>query len=106
LGALWQTAQPTDDTVPGLKGLQEDAFGVTAAYKIASTPVKLKAQYISATTEADGAEDRKNDLYGLGLDYQMNKQAKFYGVVAQQKIDWQEDNNKKTVIGLGMEYNF
>ncbi|TXJ05304.1 MAG: porin [Acinetobacter sp.] len=106
LGALWQTAQPTDDTVTGFKGLQEDAYGVTAAYKIGSTPLKLKAQYISATTEVDGMEDRQNDLYGVGADYQINKQAKFYGVVAQQKIDWEEDNNKKTVIGLGMEYNF
>ncbi|MFN4317674.1 porin [Acinetobacter parvus] len=105
-GGLWQTAKPTDDTLVGYKGLKENAFGVTAAYIIPSTPVKLKAQYISATTEADGREDRKNDLYGLGLDYQMNKQAKFYGVVAQQKRDWQKDNNKKTVIGLGMEYNF
>lgn len=105
-GGLWQTAKPTDDTLVGYKGLKENAFGVTAAYIIPSTPVKLKAEYISAKTEVDGREDRKNDLYGLGLDYQMNKQAKFYGVVAQQKIDWKEDNNKKTVIGLGMEYNF
>ncbi|ENU91442.1 MULTISPECIES: porin [Acinetobacter] len=113
LGALWQTAQPTDDTVvvagtPAVsyKGLKEDAFGVTAAYAIPSTPVKLKAEYISAKTEVDGREDRKNDLYGIGADYNINKQARFYGVVAQQKIDWQKDDNKKTVIGLGMEYNF
>ena len=106
LGALWQTAQPTDDTVPGLKGLQEDAFGVTAAYKIASTPVKLKAQYISATTEVDGMKDRQQDLYGVGADYQINKQARFYGIVAQQKRDWLTKDDKKTNIGLGMEYNF
>lgn len=122
-GALWQTAKPTDDVVAvitttketgkpdtvtnnSFKGLKENAFGVTAAYIIPSTPVKLKAEYISAKTEADGRDDRKQDLYGLGADYQMNKQARFYGVVAQQKIDWQKDNNKKTVIGLGMEYNF
>nr|WP_314370696.1 porin [uncultured Acinetobacter sp.] len=111
-GALWQTAQPTDDTVvvgtPAVsyKGLKENAFGVTAAYIIPSTPVKLKAEYISAKTEVDGLQDRKNDLYGVGADYNINKQARFYGIVAQQKIDWQKDNNKKTVIGLGMEYNF
>ena len=117
LGALWQTAQPTDDTVStgsgttlvSYKGLQEDAFGVTAAYAIPSTPVKLKAQYISATTESDGRDDRKQDLYGVGADYQINKQARFYGIVAQQKRDWttsSQPETKKTTIGLGMEYNF
>ena len=116
LGALWQTAQPTDDTVTvtkgtpavvtSYKGLQEDAFGVTAAYKIGATPVKLKAQYISATTEVDGMKDRQQDLYGVGADYQINKQARFYGIVAQQKRDWLTKDDKKTNIGLGMEYNF
>ena len=116
LGALWQTAQPTDDTVTvtkgtpavvtSYKGLQEDAYGVTAAYAIPSTPVKLKAQYISATTEVDGMKDRQQDLYGVGADYQINKQAKFFGIVAQQKRDWLTKDDKKTNIGLGMEYNF
>lgn len=115
-GALWQTAQPTDDTVstksgtPAIvtsyKGLQEDAYGVTAVYAIPSTPIKLKAQYISATTEVDGRDDRKQDLYGLGADYQINKQAKFFGIVGQQKRDWLTKDDKKTNIGLGMEYNF
>ncbi|QXR09481.1 porin [Acinetobacter junii] len=123
LGALWQTAKPTDDVVAvitttketnkpdtvknnSFKGLKEDAYGVTAAYAIPSTPIKLKAQYISATTEVDGRDDRKQDLYGLGADYQINKQARFYGVVGQQKRDWLASNDAKTVIGLGMEYNF
>lgn len=119
LGALWQTAQPTDDTVStgsgttlvSYKGLQEDAFGVTAAYKIGATPVKLKAQYISAKSETDaaiiaGKKELKQDLYGVGADYQINKQARFYGIVAQQKRDWLTKDDKKTNIGLGMEYNF
>ena len=115
-GALWQTAQPSDDTVStssgtptvvtSYKGLQEDAYGLTAAYVIPSTPVKLKAQYISSTTESDGRKDRKQDLYGVGADYQINKQARFYGVVGQQKRDWLTKDDKKTTIGLGMEYNF
>ena len=111
-GALWQTAQPTDDTVmvgsPAVsyKGLQEDAYGVTAAYTIPSTPVKLKAEYISSTTEVNGRDDRKQDLYGVGADYQINKQTRFYGVVGQQKRDWLVKDDKKTTIGLGMEYNF
>ena len=116
-GALWQTAQPSDDTVTtsssttpavitSYKGLQEDSFGVTAAYAIPSTPIKLKAEYISATTQSDGRNDRQQDLYGIGADYNINKQARVYGVVAQQKRDWLDKNDKKTVIGLGMEYNF
>ncbi|MGN5764221.1 porin [Acinetobacter calcoaceticus] len=111
-GGLWQTAKPTDDTVvagtpaASYKGLKENAFGVTAAYVIPSTPVKLKAEYISAKTEVDGRDDRKQDLYGIGADYQINKQARFYGVVGQQKRDWLVKDDKKTTIGLGMEYNF
>jgi predicted porin len=60
-----------------IKALQENAYGVTAAYAIPSTPIKLKAQYISAKTEVDGIieKDRKQDLYGVGADYQINKQA-------------------------------
>ncbi len=114
LGALWQTAQPADDTVSttkgnvvtSYKGLQEDAFGVTAAYKIGATPLKLKAQYISATTEVNGMEDRQQDMYGVGADYKINKQARFYGIVAQQKREWLVKDDKKTVVGMGMEYNF
>ncbi len=48
----------------------------------------------------------KIDLYGLGLDYQINKQARFYGIVAQQKRDWLNDDDKQTVVGTGIEYNF
>lgn len=122
-GALWQTAKPSDDTVAvvtgsgttattkSYKGLQENAYGVTAAYAIPSTPIKLKAQYISAKSETDaaiiaGKKELKQDLYGVGADYQINKQAKFFGIVAQQKRDWLTKDDKKTTIGLGMEYNF
>ncbi|CAG2156388.1 unnamed protein product, partial [Oppiella nova] len=110
-GALWQTAKPSDDTVAttsgttvtSFKGLKENAYGITAAYAIPSTPIKLKAEYISATTELDGRDDRKQDLYGIGADYNINKQARFYGVVGQQKRDWSTTSTpekKKTVIGL------
>ena len=122
-GALWQTAKPSDDTVAvvtgsgttattkSYKGLQENAYGVTAAYAIPSTPIKLKAEYISAKSETDaaiiaGKKDLRQDLYGVGADYQINKQARFYGVVGQQKRDWLTKDDKKTTIGLGMEYNF
>ena len=65
----------------------------------------VKAQYQTAETTADGMTDRTIDQYGVGVDYNFNKQARFYGVLAQQKRDWVADDNK-TVVGLGMEYNF
>lgn len=72
-GALWQAAQPTDDTVSttsgtpavitSYKGLKEDAYGVTAAYIIPSTPVKLKTKYISTNTESDGHVQIVNKIF-------------------------------------------
>ena len=56
----------------------------------------MKAEYASAETQVK-KQDRKIDLYGLGLDYQINKQARFYGIVAQQKRDWIKEDDKQTV---------
>lgn len=126
VGALWQHAEPTDDltayktskitrvdgvdkttdTYTNYKGLEEEAYAVTAAYKIPNTKLKVKAEYASAETQVSGKQDRKIDLYGLGLDYQINKQARFYGIVAQQKRDWIKEDDKQTVVGTGIEYNF
>ncbi|RKG35974.1 porin [Acinetobacter rongchengensis] len=103
-GALYQQAEPTDDVV-AYKDLKEKAWLVSGTYSIPSTPWAVKAQYQSAKTDWAN-NDRKIDQYGLGVDYNFNKQARFYGVVAQQKRDWYVDNDKKTVFGLGMEYNF
>lgn len=94
VGGLWQTAEPTDDLLTDVlndyKNLQEDAFTVTAAYKIGSTPWVVKAEYANANTQYDTATsfvDRDIDQYGIGVDYFFNKQARMYGVVAQQKLD-------------------
>lgn len=121
LGALWQHAEPKDDLtafntgkkdtngkdiLANYKGLEEDAWVAALTYKIGDTPFAVKGQYQSATTARDGFEDRKLDQYGVGLDYRFNKQARFYGIVAQQKRDWQDEDNKRTVVGAGMEYNF
>ena len=104
-----QKRTPPVTTTTSFKGLKENAYGITAAYAIPSTPIKLKAQYISSTTELDGRDDRQQDLYGVGADYNINKQVRFYGVVGQQKRDWAASataEKKKTVVGLGMEYSF
>lgn len=122
VGALWQHAEPTDDLTAygqtyksdgsidkagkAYRGLEEEAYAVTAAYKIPNTKLKVKAEYASAETQVSGQADRKIDLYGLGLDYQINKQARFYGIVAQQKRDWLNDDDKQTVVGTRIEYNF
>lgn len=120
LGALYQTAQPTDDlTAYGITaakpagtnytGLQEDAFSVTAAYAIQDTPWKVKAEYVQANTSADKglAKDRKIDQYGVGVDYSFNKKAKMYGVLAQQTQDWHPSNmDTQTIGGIGLIYNF
>ncbi|WP_394671443.1 porin [uncultured Acinetobacter sp.] len=114
VGALWQNAKPTDDTVSttassvvtSYRGLEEDAYSITAAYAFPSTPWKLKAEYIASDTSVDTRSDRKISQYGLGVDYNLNKQARLYGVLAQQKRDWLASDDKRTVIGLGMEYNF
>ncbi|WP_173910618.1 porin [Acinetobacter sp. Marseille-Q1618] len=114
-GALWQHAELSDSPStaaltaaklnPFAASAEEEAWAITAGYTIPETPVTLKAQYQSAETTANGMADRKIDQYGVGVDYNFNKQTRFYGVLAQQKHDWKAED-KKTVVGVGMEYNF
>lgn len=104
LGGLWQTAEPTDD-VSTQPGLQEDAYTIAATYKVGSTPWVVKAEYANAQTSVDNVADREIEQYGVGVDYFFNKQARMYGVVAQQSRDWTVDEDK-TVFGIGMEYSF
>ncbi len=125
LGALWQQAELSDSPsaaqlatmtdadgkalVTQAASLEEEAMGITAAYKFADTPWTVKAEYITAETTATGAKDRTIDQYGLGVDYQFNKQARMYGIVASQEKDWETGVGKDdtmTVFGLGMEYSF
>lgn len=105
LGGLWQHAEPTDELTK-YKGLQEDAWVGAVTYRIGETPFVVKGQYQSSKASVDGQQDRKIDQYGVGLDYKINKQARFYGIVAQQKRDWLAQDDKRTVVGAGMEYNF
>jgi predicted porin len=114
-GALWQQAELSDspsatalaaaDLNKFAASAEEQAWLLSAAYSLPNTPWTVKAQYQTAETTADGMTDRTIDQYGVGVDYNFNKQARFYGVLAQQKRDWVADDNK-TVVGLGMEYNF
>lgn len=108
VGALYQQAEPTDDVV-AFKNLEEQAWLVSATYSIPNTPWAVKGQYQSAETTADNMKDHTIDQYGIGVDYSFNKQARLYGVLAQQERDWKngpDEDDTKTVLGLGMEYNF
>lgn len=114
LGALYQYAEPSDapskeylaaNDLKDVNSLQESAWLVQATYKIPSTPWAVKGQYQAVTTEGMG-NDRKIDQYGMVVDYNFNKQAKVYGHLAQQKRDWVEKDNKKTVVGAGISYSF
>ncbi|SPL70869.1 porin [Acinetobacter stercoris] len=119
LGALYQYAEPSDSPSAAyltanklnssVASLEEKAWVIQATYNILNTPWTVKGQYQSAKSSADNMDDRKIDQYGIGLDYNFNKQTRFYGLVAQQKRDWMNkpgEDDKKTVYGVGMEYNF
>lgn len=121
IGGLFQHAEPSDD-IDGADSLEEQAFGITLAYSIPSTPWTVKGEYVTAETSADGWDDREIDRYGLGVDYKLNKQTKLYGVLAQtkinealqvayklkddKKIEDKGTEDKETVVGLGMEVKF
>lgn len=115
IGALWQQAELSDSpsaaalTAAGLNAraasAEEKAWLISAGYTIPDTAWTVKAQYQTAETTADGMAERTIDQYGVGVDYSLNKQTRFYGVLAQQKQDWRVEDNK-TVVGVGMEYNF
>jgi hypothetical protein len=116
LGGLWQQAELSDspsaaalednDLVKEAASLEEQAWGVTATYNFNNSPWSLKGEYHTAVSTADGQNDLTIDLYGVGLDYQMNKQARMYTFLAQQKRDWVKEDDTMTAFGLGMEYNF
>ena len=115
LGALYQYVEPSNSPTaasltankldPRVASLEENAWAIQATYRIASTPWAVKGQYQSAKDEWTGGSQTL-DQYGMGLDYNFNKQTRFYGILAQQKRDWQENDDKKTVFGAGMVYSF
>lgn len=103
LNALYQTAEATSSAGEAVN-LEEDAWLVNATYKIGQTPWTVKAQYQTADTSWTG-NDRTVDQYGVAVDYALNKQAKLYGLLAQQERDWGTEDTQ-SVFGLGMELNF
>lgn len=115
LGALYQYAEPSDSPSatelttagkdPKAASLDEKSWVLQATYAIPSTPWAIKGQYQQAKTSWDG-DSRKFDQYGIGVDYRFNKQTRMYGVLAQQKRNWQSDDDKRLIVGAGMSYSF
>lgn len=103
VNAMYQTADATSAAGKAID-LQEDAWLIGTSYKIGSTPWTLKAQYQTANTSATNL-DRNVDQYGIAVDYALNKQAKVFGLLAQQKRDWGIED-KQSVVGLGLDLNF
>ncbi|MCJ8146793.1 porin [Acinetobacter sp. A3.8] len=106
IGGLFQQAEPSEE-IAGFDDLEEQAFGLTLAYSIPSTPWTVKGEYVTAETSAND-EDVSFDRYGVGVDYKLNKQTKLYGVLAQTKADedFGFDEDKETVFGLGIDLKF
>lgn len=131
LGAMWQTAEISDYT--NLKGLtldnpatvpvneayagdynkvEENAWLISATYKLANTPWTLKAQYQQADTDyavlGGASGDSSVDQWGIGADYKLNSQTKLFANAVQREWDNspKKGNADESVYGLGMEVKF
>nr|WP_298891077.1 porin [uncultured Acinetobacter sp.] len=107
IGGLFQQAEPSEE-IAGFDDLEEQAFGLTLAYSIPSTPWTVKGEYVTAETSVND-EEGSMDRYGVVVDYKLNKQTKLYGVLAQTKADedfFGFDEDKETVFGLGIDLKF
>ncbi|MEC7119974.1 MAG: porin [Pseudomonadota bacterium] len=107
LGALYQTAEPSDSKVSDIDA--ENAFLVSAALKVPSMEkLTLKAQYQMATTEytTKGMADREVTQYGVGFDYKLSKNVTALGYVANRNVDTGAADADYMVVGTGLEYKF
>ncbi|NNG75919.1 porin [Acinetobacter sp. ANC 4277] len=131
IGAMWQTAEISDYT--NLKGLtldnpatpavneayagdynkvEEDAWLISASYKLANTPWTFKAQYQQADTDyavlGGASGDSSVDQWGIGADYKLNSQTKLFANAVQREWDNspKKGNADESVYGLGMEIKF
>ena len=113
LGGMWQTAELSDSPSaaslladglnPAAASAEENAWGLTASFKIPDTALTIKGQYLSSETEWDGGEDTI-DIYGMLASYKLNSATKAFGVISQ--IDQDSKKDETTVVGLGMEVKF
>ena len=123
IGAMWQTAEISDYTnlqafsvTPAYAGdynkVEEDAWLISASYKLANTPWTFKAQYQQADTDyavlGGASGDSSVDQWGLGADYKLNSQTKLFANAIQREWDNspKKGNADESVYGLGMEIKF
>ncbi|MEG0826979.1 MAG: porin [Acinetobacter sp.] len=123
VGAMWQTAEISDYTnikpftvTPEYAGdynkVEENAWLISATYKLANTPWTLKAQYQQADTDyavlGGASGDSSVDQWGIGADYKLNSQTKLFANAVQREWDNspKKGNADESVYGLGMEIKF
>ncbi|MBE9400764.1 porin [Acinetobacter albensis] len=113
LGAMWQTAEISDYVgTEAYSNVEEDAWLVSATYKLANTPWTLKAQYQQADTDyavlGGASGDSSVDQWGIGADYKLNSQTKLFANAVQREWDNspKKGNADESVYGLGMEIKF
>lgn len=113
LGAMWQTAEISDYLGnESYRNVEEDAWLISATYKLANTPWTFKAQYQQADTDwtkaAGTTGDSSVDQWGIGADYKLNNQTKLFANAVQREWDNspKKGNADESVYGLGMEIKF
>ena len=123
VGAMWQTAEISDysnikpfTVTPAYAGdynkVEENAWLISATYKLANTPWTLKAQYQQADTDyavlGGASGDSSVDQWGIGADYKLNSQTKLFANAIQREWDNspKKGNADESVYGLGMEIKF
>ena len=123
VGAMWQTAEISDysnikpfTVTPAYAGdynkVEENAWLISATYKLANTPWTLKAQYQQADTDyavlGGASGDSSVDQWGIGADYKLNSQTKLFANAVQREWDNspKKGNADESVYGLGMEIKF
>jgi predicted porin len=123
VGAMWQTAEISDysnikpfTVTPAYAGdynkVEENAWLISATYKLANTPWTLKAQYQQADTDyavlGGASGDSSVDQWGIGADYKLNSQTKLFANAVQREWDNspKKGNADESVYGLGMEVKF
>ena len=123
VGAMWQTAEISDysnikpfTVTPAYAGdynkVEENAWLISATYKLANTPWTFKAQYQQADTDyavlGGASGDSSVDQWGIGADYKLNSQTKLFANAVQREWDNspKKGNADESVYGLGMEIKF
>ena len=123
VGEMWQTAEISDysnikpfTVTPAYAGdynkVEENAWLISATYKLANTPWTLKAQYQQADTDyavlGGASGDSSVNQWGIGADYKLNSQTKLFANAVQREWDNspKKGNADESVYGLGMEIKF